>query len=196
MKKGILSIVVTLFWATFLWAQNQTSTFKDTRDGKVYKIVKIGNNWWFSENLSFKIDNSWAYNNDESFVKTYGRLYTLKAAENACPSGWHLATRAEWIALAPLNEERYLGGKLKAKTLWKAPNNGATNSMGFNGLPAGYRDEDGTFTDMGKIATFWNTTEANGNKAWRYYLLYNNEGISTGLDKQDYGFSVRCVKDN
>ncbi len=194
MKKIFFIITIALLSAGFISAQNQTGTFTDTRDGKVYKTVKIGDNWWFAENLDFKTDSSWLYGGNSANEKTYGRLYTLKAAEKACPAGWHLATEAEWSSLSSLKNENITGGKLKTKNLWQAPNTGADNSMNFNGVPGGYRSPEGKFTDLGKIATFWSSTKASGNTEWRIYLLYNNSGIERGMDLKTHGFSVRCVK--
>ena len=193
MKKMIFILLLISF--NYISAQ-ETGIVTDNRDGNTYKTVKIGDNWWFAENLRFKTDNSWAYDDNEENVKTYGRLYTFEAARKACPTGWHLAKEVEWSSLSSLMDEKITGGKLKAVDGWEAPNSGADNSLGFNCLPSGYRTTDGKYTDKGKIAIFWSDTDdVNGNTAWRIYLLYDSAGIMRGMDLKTHGFSVRCVKD-
>ena len=142
--KKLVSIILIIFTQTLIIsAQNEMGTFTDNRDGKVYKTVKIGSHWWFAENLSYKTENSWAYNNEKENEKIYGRLYTFKAATTACPAGWHLATEKEWTSLSSLIDEKITGTKLKTKTLWENSDLPGTNEFNFNALPGGYRTPEG-----------------------------------------------------
>jgi uncharacterized protein (TIGR02145 family) len=157
---------------------SETGTITDSRDGKTYKTVKIGEQWWMAENLAYDVgDGSWAYNNDESNVKTYGRLYKWKAAKIACPSGWHLPTDDEWkqmemaigISQSEADDTGWRGTnegtKLKATSGWIDNGNG-TDDYGFSGLPGGYRYPGGSFITIGSTGAWWSATEYPTSTAW------------------------------
>lgn len=96
-------------------------------DSNRYEVIKIGNQYWFKENLrttyyrdTVKIPNrqdaeEWSQNktgayvffdNDPKNIERYGFLYNgyAVATGKLCPEGWHIPTDKEWIEL-----ERFLG---------------------------------------------------------------------------------------
>jgi uncharacterized protein (TIGR02145 family) len=179
--------------------------FTDSRDGKIYKTVKIGTQTWMAENLAYKANNGgcWAYDNNESNVKIYGYLYNLETANKVCPAGWHIATDAEWTTLTNyFGGDKIAGGKLKeAGTFhWKRPNIGATNEAGFTALPGGYRLSNETFYLIGSSGNWWSSADPSTSNAWERDMdfSYSNLGrASSSRDPsvQSNGLSVRCVKD-
>jgi uncharacterized protein (TIGR02145 family) len=182
-----------------------TGTCIDSRDGKTYKTVKIGNQTWMSENLAYKTSSGcWAYNNNDSNVKTYGYLYCWETAKSACPVGWHLPSAKEWSTLISyLGGEGVAGGNLKSTSTWKNPNKGATNSSGFTALPGGER-LGGIFMNIGKIGYWWNSTvyktlnlgSIDMSEVGYICMGYDDGCVFSYKDgKKEDIHSVRCIKD-
>jgi uncharacterized protein (TIGR02145 family) len=176
-------------------SQSGNSHFKDPRDGKVYRTVKIGNQVWMAENLNYKIGGSWCYDNDKANGRKYGRLYTWDAAKVACPVGWHLPTRQEWgELLVTVGGFSVAGKKLKATSGWD--NNGnSTDDYGFSALPGGYRSSDGGFGNAGNNGNWWTATESNSDDAYNRYVYYSNDNVNEHYFIKSVGFSVRCLRD-
>lgn len=183
---------------------NGKNTFKDNRDGKVYKTVKIGNQVWMAENLAFKPSsgNYWAYDNDDANIDTYGYLYDWQTALNVCPAGWHLPSDEEWTELIDyLGGSSVAGGRLKATGtiesgtgLWYDPNFGATNKTGFTALPGGLRLQDGAFGTIDYVGNWWSATEGTTDITWYRYLDYGSSYVNRDFNYKELGFSVRCLR--
>lgn len=194
--KRILLASITIILAISLNAQ-QTGTFKDPRDGKTYKTVKIGNQTWMAENLAFKPNsgNYWAYDNNNSNVVKYGYFYDWQTAKNFCLTGWHLPSDAEWTQLI-----NFVGGednactKLKGKSGWSDGGNG-TDDYGFTALPGGGRYGDGSFDTIGYHGFWWSATENGPDYAWSRYLYYKESYVNRDSYHKEVGFSVRCLRD-
>lgn len=184
---------------------DMANTFKDSRDGRIYRTVTIDDQVWMAENLAFRPSggNYWAYGNLSAYAEIYGYLYDWQTAQDVCPAGWHLPTDADWTQLIDfLGGELFTGGKLKASGtieagtgLWHAPNTGATNETGYTALPGGGRYHNGAFGSLGSYGIWWSATEHDAVEARYLSLGYNwSDVYRNGYDKA-YGFSVRCLMD-
>lgn len=141
------------------------------------------------------------FNNDSAtHAATYGELYNWYAVNhkgadgkaNLAPKGWHVPDTTDWNTLiGTLNgnpnftggNDPNVGGKLKETGTkeagtghWHGPNTGATNNSGFKALPAGYRNNDGNFTNLGNYGYFWSSTGDGSNNAYYQVLGYGNAG--------------------
>jgi uncharacterized protein (TIGR02145 family) len=133
----------------------------------------------------------------------YGKLYNWYAAVDSrklAPTGWHVASTAEWMLLLNfLGGFNTAGGKMKATGLthWSTPNTGATNNSGFTGLPGGYRNSNGSYSLLGNTGYCWTATESapGSTDAEAIALFYNlSEAVLVNGSKL-YGVPIRCVKD-
>ena len=103
-KRYIFTLLATSLFSQAGIAQS-TGTFTDSRDGQTYRTISYTNALtgtpvtWMAQNLNYKVQGSYAYDDKESNRKELGLLYTWEAANKACPNGWHLATDSEWSML-------------------------------------------------------------------------------------------------
>ena len=178
---------------------NETGSFTDSRDGRIYKTVKIGTQIWMAENLAYKATSGcWAKNDEASIVNTYGYLYNWYTAKTACPAGWHLPSDAEWQILIDFSGGKTTaGGNLKeaGTTHWDEPNSGATDIYGFTALPGGYRNSEEEFSGIGYIGFWWSSNEALLDYAFAFRLEGPRTGAVTGTWDAIKGYSVRCIKE-
>jgi uncharacterized protein (TIGR02145 family) len=203
-------MVVAFVLAVYAADSGGRGTFTDTRDGKRYRTVKIGNRVWMVDNLNFKTNGSWCYDDNESNCRKYGRLYDFETARiKACPTGWRLPTNEDWEALAwAAGGWEIAGKKLKTKTGWYNNGNG-TNDFGFSALPGGYRSvdvisgygyDDGddyaevSFESIGKEGGWWTSTVRNSKHPNCWYMDYRIDGAHDGYANVESAFSVRCVQ--
>jgi len=178
---------------TLVWEHSTTPVFEE---------VTIGTQTWMTVNLD--VDDGgegiYAYNNDESNVATYGRLYTWDAAIRVAASidGWHLPSDAEWTELIDyLGGESVAGGKLKETGTehWSSPNTGATDEYGFTALPGGYRNFYGSFHGIGSYGFWWSATELFATYAWNRLMGCNISDVYRNLYSKEFGRSIRLIKD-
>jgi uncharacterized protein (TIGR02145 family) len=216
--KIILTILGLVVFNLINFSQ-ETGTYTDARDGKVYKWVRIGNQVWMAENLAYlpavSKSSPRSYNEPCYYVYgykdtsintakttanygTYGVLYNWSAAIQSCPSGWHLPSDAEWTELTDyLGGGAIAGSKLKetGNEHWKSLYKNANNYSGFTALPGGCRDFGGSVKYKGKWGYWWSNTEVGASYAW-IRSICNYAAIYRDYVNELSGLSVRCVKDN
>ncbi len=190
-------------------------------DGNTYDVIRIGTQLWTKQNLrTTKFNNGssialvsdntvWTnltnqgycwYDNDASTYKSlYGALYNWYAVNtgNLCPTGWHVPSDDECLAL-----ETYLlgstvaGGKLKetGTVHWTTPNTDATNETGFTALPGGYRSDTGLFDNIGDYGFWWTSTTYSTSDSWFRRLQYDSGKSYRNYFDLNYGMSVRCAQ--
>ena len=185
----------------------------DERNDRSYRIVTIGKQVWMAENLDIgmRIDGTaestdngviekYYYNDDPSTGTLYGGLYqweelmdysTLEGSQGICPAGWHIPTNEEWNVL-----EMELGMNPDEVDLMglRGTDQGLQlregGSSGFEGLMAGKRDPEGTYSSLEYYTSFWNSSGYNRTLSVHFDQVYASRSL---YDTISNGFSVRCV---
>ncbi|MCK5319726.1 MAG: fibrobacter succinogenes major paralogous domain-containing protein, partial [Anaerolineales bacterium] len=148
-----------------------------------------------------------------------GLLYQWSAAMNGstepgtqglCPVGWHIPEDTELKTLVESQATPGCeastgyqcdpaGAKLAGNAaLWDdGVLDGHTNfgESGFDVLPAGSRNANGTFYNRGSYTYFWSSLQS-GASAWIRGLHSDYSTVSRDSYHKANGFSVRCLKDS
>jgi uncharacterized protein (TIGR02145 family) len=206
----------------------EAMSVKDT-DGNIYKTIMLRDSVWMAENLRttkfndgtpiplIKDRGAWKetkspgygwYKEDADYRKSVGAIYNWHAVatKKLCPTGWHVPTDKEWFDMMEYagTEERSGDNAARLKeegtTHWKSPNEGATNAISFNALPAGeisyfYKEEE-----MGTKATWWTSSEDRSDNppmnALTTGLSFDFPSRTGGTNPKEDAYAVRCKKDN
>ncbi len=194
-------------------------------DGNNYAVVQIGTQLWMEENLKttkYQDDSvipnvtdsaSWGnlttgawcnYHNDTLEGITYGHLYNYYAVEdtrNICPFGWHVPSDSEWRILENfLGDSVVAGQKMKENctTRWEYNDTTwGTNTSGFTGLCANYRNSNGSWSmapDNNHDSNFWSSTVDVSSFAWFRGLRWCYNDVFRAPAIFNTGFSLRCMK--
>ena len=192
-----------------------------------YPTVLIGTQCWTKTNMRETVGTQGSESSDTSFTAPYYYVhpttgeyfYNWSAANQVCPTGWHLPSWEEFnIFLNFLNSRsEYLCDGLVAKAIaaqtgWfldESTNQCYVNyepttsndATGFSALPVGVWHYGGSshFVLESKSVGFWTSREdngvAHGENGYLFSLEYNSGDISYGNNSKLMGFSVRCLLD-
>jgi uncharacterized protein (TIGR02145 family) len=192
---------------TYLNPDVKYDSIVDSRDGKVYKTVKIGDQVWMAQNLSYKTSGRYCYKDSIKYCNIYGGLYLWSAVvgdseskcesresckiQGICPDGWHMPDTTEWSELYSTMGKSGYAMQAKGFENWPL----ATDDYGFSALPAGNWFNDG-FYNKGFTADFWLTTRKDGDEPYYWNLDYDADmsGFKTLISSQ-MRLSIRCIKD-
>ncbi|MFA6127890.1 MAG: FISUMP domain-containing protein [Bacteroidales bacterium] len=192
-----------------------TGFILDRRDGKYYGTVKIGDQWWMSDNLDYRTNPKMkipmlqiCFAESNGLCDLYGSLYQAEravgyteAGNNMCPEGWRMPTRADWLKLAeqvpPVNgrDAMLVGG-----------------SLGFNAKYTGYADFAFKYDSFGRIVDtlyhFYDMTKKvqflslTSRNFFEEHQAHFYMGVQNDFDGVDFRwgnlngyFYARCVKD-
>jgi len=210
LNSSITSLKATLSVMTGGTSGISYGLLTDSRDGQLYRTVKIGTQTWMAQNLNYAGTSGSVgacYDSLSSNCTTYGRLYTWtevmagasssasspSGVQGLCPSGWHVPSDAEWTKLTDTTLSSSTAGTvLKSTSGWST--NTGTDAYGFRVLPAGFRYNDGTFGFLGDIAYFWSSSEYDASYAWARYFDDGSACVYSYHYSESNGFSLRCLE--
>ena len=169
-------------------SKNECRYFTDSRDGKQYAYVTIGEQTWMAQNLNYDMEGSKCPDNETAYCRVHGRLYRWTSALTACPEGWHLPSKEEWEKLAAFVEGD--GSKLKTTVGWEddywGVSGNGTDEYGFSAASS---------ASGGQLSQMWASTERDASKAWSMSLIYTSSNTRILAEDKQNGRSVRCLMD-
>ena len=166
------------------------------------------------------IIEKYCYDNDTNNCNAYGGLYKWaemmqylpqQGSQGICPTGWHIPTDEEWKVLEGAVDSQYwigdpawgniywrgydAGANLKTTAGWSGSGNG-TDLFGFSGLPGGFHFKDGFFSIISHFGYWWSSAMKDNTEPWYRYLGYfSPEVCRDKANINEFGFSVRCLRD-
>lgn len=191
---------------TQIWMTMNLNTDR-FRNGDLIPEAKTPQEWIAANNNK---QPAWCYyENNPANGDVYGKLYNWYAINDErglAPFGWRIPNSGDWALL-----DTIFGGKTIAGNSFKSfhgwfKDGGGDHTSVLNALPGGYRLSSGTFKSLGEDGAWWSSTEEAyidifnkyipTDRAYRYQATYRYSLVSYEKIPKNYGFSVRCLRDN
>ncbi|MCK4678254.1 MAG: T9SS type A sorting domain-containing protein [Bacteroidales bacterium] len=161
----------------------------------------------------------YCFDNLEENCDQYGGLYQwneamqydeTEGARGICPEGWHIPSNDEWKILEgavdsqfgigdPIWDEYDFRGfdaaeNLKSLNGWYASGNGI-DLYGFAVLPAGWLYTMNIFEELTRVSHLWSSSMHDYYTSYGRRFLYNANQSYLDGGEVEFGWSVRCLKD-
>lgn len=164
-----------------VWTKKNLRVFK-FRNGDIIPIVQGDKQWseMTSAAMCINPDNGECYYN----------WYAVNDPRGLAPIGFHVPSDEEWEQLIDeCGGNKIAGYHLKSKNKWNG-----SNTSGFSGLPAGFRNINGNFINLGNNGHWWSSSPDGGNAINRD-LYSSHSYVLRDSGNPRSGFSVRLIKD-
>jgi uncharacterized protein (TIGR02145 family) len=174
--------------------------FTDSRDGQVYPVIRIGEQYWMGKNLNFNVSGkSFHYNDDDSNEETYGRLYLWDALSQAIPVGWHLPTDEEWKTLEDSLGMSNLDLDKTGYSTSRGTDEGTKLYIGGESMLdipySGFRDINGNYSAIDNRTYLWVNTLIGSDPYRRRIEAATNTVYRFTNPTAGFAITVRLVKD-
>ena len=199
------------------------STLTDDRDGKTYKTVKIGEQWWMAENLNYLYSLSMAVSDFSNYCRDnllencddYGRLYRWAVAmdsaglwsSNGKGCGFEVTCSPTypvrgicprgWHLPSYVEFEKLIsavGGSATAGKMLKSTDWKKGTGLDAYGFSAIPMDE-AEIGGIGEYTYFWSSTEDTKYTSYSMYMYTPADSVMLPSVTSAGPLYVRCVKD-
>jgi uncharacterized protein (TIGR02145 family) len=188
-----LLILLNLAVLTTAIAQKKF-TITDKRDNRTYNAIEFSieleggvsiTRAWLLENANFETpEGSFCYKDEPAYCDKFGRLYTFSAASLACPEGWRIPVRKDWIMLFSA-----FGGANSAGVATMA---GGTSGMNF--MLGGFGYGGDYYNKVGQEGNYWDAFDHGNVPDGVVTFSAGSNGIKFGEVGQKLVNSARCIQ--
>ena len=129
--------------------------------------------------------------NDREPDKIFSLFLNRDIVDSVCPKGWHLPTKAEWVALRASVENEYLRLTSDDARYVNEYNEVGSDDCGFSALRGGYTKENEAMRYVFFDGFYWTATAKND--MYVETMTFGKGAVPFGPDA---GLnSIRCIKD-